>query len=183
MPNSRAKGRRGERQVLGLVHPWWMQVEPCEFAVTPQSGGFSTRKVRGEFKIAGDLMTTARRWPFTVEVKWRERWSLARLADGKPSPVWGWWHQVQESAEQERDAKQRGGGEPMLWFKKNRQPWMVMLRFDFVRGIAGMPAPDIAWPSLPLGELGVGVQPVVYLADELLGVHPEKLAAKRGRAA
>lgn len=169
MVHSRSKGRRGERQVRELIRRWWLTFEPGEFAVTPQSGGFSTAAVRGEFRIAGDLMTTAKRFPFAVEVKWREAWSMHNLECGRRSPVWGWWQQAQNAANVERS-------EPMLWFKHSRRPWFVMLRWDYATQVIGMPAPDIAWTRELTRAIDVGAMPVVYGAEKLLAVHPEHLA-------
>ena len=111
--NGRQKGARGERQVAELLTNWWQAIEPgCEFIRTPSSGGWANPQVRGHFKTSGDLMTTAQRWPFSVEVKHREGWSVERLERGMSSPVWGWWRQaIKASIEEKR--------EPMLWFRKN----------------------------------------------------------------
>lgn len=159
-PNSRAKGKRGERQVAALLARWWGAVEDgVQFVPTPQSGGFSTKQVRAEFKLAGDLMTTSRVFPYVVEVKHREKWSEARLRDGRRSPVWGWWRQVQEAAEVQ-------GGTPMLWFRHNREPWLVMI-----------PQADLLALRLPIEmrwhEFGRGadpgkIWPVVVRVDSLL---------------
>lgn len=122
--NGRSKGKKGEREVAKLCAGWWTLLEPgCEFRSTPSSGGWATPQLRGHFKVAGDLTTTAKRWPFTVEVKRREAWVLARLYLAKPSPVWGWWKQACKAAQEEGRApilflrhNSPGGGHAPEWF-------------------------------------------------------------------
>jgi hypothetical protein len=72
--------------------------------------------------VAGDLTTTAKKFCFTVEVKWREAWTMANVYAAKPSPVWKWWAQACKSAAEE-------GRVPILLFRKNsRNPeWFVLL--------------------------------------------------------
>jgi hypothetical protein len=119
--NSRQKGANAEREVAKLLKAWWMQLEPeCNFVKTPLSGGFSTPAVRGDFKLNGDLMTTAKLFPWSVEIKRREDWSEETFRAGKPSPVWSWWNQTCRAA---KETQQR----PMLWFRKSHKPWVVMV--------------------------------------------------------
>jgi len=114
--NSRAKGKRGEREVAALLRAWWSQYEPdAQFASTPGSGGWSTAKMREEFRATGDICTTAQRFPFAIEVKYRQGWSLRNFEHGFASPVWGWWAQAVREA---KEAK----AEPMLWVRKNLEP-------------------------------------------------------------
>lgn len=137
----RAKGKAAEREVAGLCAAWWSAVEPgCQFASTPGSGGWSTAKMRAAFNVAGDLSTTAKRWPFTVEVKRREGWRDGPLLAGKASPVWGWWAQACKAAAEE----QRW---PMLWLRRSREPWRVMLPRYVVK------IPAIVWSRYPTGIL------------------------------
>lgn len=121
---SRGKGKVGEREVAKMLEAWWCTlVEPCKFKSTPQSGGFGGAQaadVRGDFKIAGDLMTTAKQWLFCVEVKRREQGVLKRLYQMKPSPVWGWWRQCVKAALEE-------GRVPLLFFRRNKDEWIVMM--------------------------------------------------------
>jgi len=123
--NSRQKGSVAEREVAKLVQEWWSCVEPdCEFTKTPLSGGWSGPRVREAFQAAADLMTTAKQWPWAVEVKRREKWSLENVLTGKRSPVWGWWKQCVDAAALMHKR-------PMLWFRKSREPWQVMIaEFD-----------------------------------------------------
>jgi hypothetical protein len=120
MFGSRQKGSVAEREVAKLLEGWWSPVEPgCRYVKTPLSGGWSTPQVRGDFRVSGDLATTAKLWPFTIEVKRRESWAWAPFLAGKPTPILGWWRQaLAQSVEMNL--------EPMLWFRHNREPWNVM---------------------------------------------------------
>ncbi|MCH7846220.1 MAG: DUF91 domain-containing protein [Acidobacteria bacterium] len=69
---SRNKGNKGEREVVKMLQPWWQKIErSCAFVRTPVSGGWGGPSLRSEFRASGDLMTTAKLWPFAVEVKRR----------------------------------------------------------------------------------------------------------------
>lgn len=118
---SRVKGASAEREVAVLLEAWWGQLEPgCKFKRTPVSGGWSSPDVRMAFQTAGDLVTTAKRFPWSVEVKRREGFDIENVRHGRRSPVWGWW-------EQTRKAAKEMGKEPMLWFRKNNSRWFLML--------------------------------------------------------
>lgn len=165
--NSKQKGSAAEREVAKICQVWWQRIEPgCEFVRTPLSGGWSTPKLRGEFKAAGDLMTTARRWPFTTEIKRREAWSMRPLVAGRTSPVWAWWGQVLTAAAEE-DRR------PLLWFRHNREPWLVMVHDAVTKGLGLEPV--IEWPDL-LALNVPGALPVVYRAADLIQVDPERCA-------
>lgn len=147
--NGRAKGKIAEREVAAMVAAWWAAVEPgCEFRSTPSSGGWATPQLRGHFKVAGDLTTTAKRWPFTVEVKRREAWNFANVSRGKASPVWSWWRQACKAADEESRV-------PILFLRKNsRTPeWFVILPalgFDWVPHFdkADVPGPGCSIRSI-----------------------------------
>lgn len=118
--NGRQKGNRAELQVAALLEGWWERCEPgCKFVRVPSSGGWGTPLLRSEFRVSGDVATTAKKFPWVVEVKHRESWSWERLLAGKPSPVWGWWAQARRQASEMSLA-------PMLWFRRNREGWSVM---------------------------------------------------------
>ncbi len=130
----------GEREVIGILQPWWRQLEPSAlFSRSPGSGGWAKqREVPPGFTGHGDLMTdrdTVRLWRWTVEVKFRKTAtpaSVRNFVSGRPSPVWEWWDQVWEDAVLNRQA-------PMLWFRGNRQEWRVVVEG---RG-AGRPVPHL----------------------------------------
>jgi hypothetical protein len=125
--DGRIKGKTAEREVVHILQNWWRKHEPdAEFVRTPMSGGWSHGTTAREgFRSAADIMTTSEIFPFSVEIKRREGWSFERLRDGKKSPVLGWWRQTRSEA---RDNKQV----PMLWVRRSRMPWQVILPDAFV---------------------------------------------------
>lgn len=109
--------------------------------------------------MAGDLMTTAEAFPYTVEVKHREKWTLANVIAGKRSPVWAWWLQCQKAAAEEKKI-------PLLWFRKNRGDWYLMLpEKDLANHV-----PNSTKLSLCVSppKKDIGLQPVLLLASEFL---------------
>jgi hypothetical protein len=155
--NSRRKGKAGEREVARLLEEWWGKVEAgVKFRSTPLSGGFSSPDVRGAFEISGDLMTTALTFPYTIEVKHRESWSLKNLETGRKSPVWGWWNQCQVAAAEEEKI-------PMLWFRKNRMPWRIIVpEYNAPLDVEC----SIAWKED--FSFDVGAHPVCFMASDFL---------------
>lgn len=144
-----------------MLSDWWVAVETgVEFVRTPSSGGWQTPTVRAEFRACGDIMTTAKRFPWCVEVKRREAWSERGLFLGRPSPVWAWWEQTLAAA---ATAKQR----PMLWFRQSRRSWFVA--FDREREA-------LTWiPKRFVRDVETDVGAIRVLACEvLLATTPEK---------
>lgn len=186
MTDGAKKGRVAEREVAKILQKWWRQLEPdCDFRRTPSSGGWLGKDgvdVRAHFKACGDIMTTAEKWPFTVEVKRREVWVVDRLFKGKKSPVWEWWRQALEQADEE-------GGVAMLWARKNQYrpgqpafPWFVILpRAFYLNTEKVLPKPDVEWMDTRLHSNEVdygGVLPVMWFYDRFLKTSPKKLVRK-----
>lgn len=118
---SRNKGSKAEIEVAKKFEVWWSTVEPgSRFVRTPLSGGWGGKDIRAGFRASGDLMTTAKQFPFTIEVKRREGWAWSTLLAGRKCPVWGWWNQAIGQAKEQ-------GGIPLLIFRKNREDWSLML--------------------------------------------------------
>lgn len=172
--NGRRKGARAEIQVAALLQGWWRGLEPgCVFKRTPSSGGWATPEVRGAFKVAGDLVTTAVRFPWCVEVKSREAWSIDNVREGRASPVWGWWAQAG------RQAAEQPGSEPMLWVRHRREPWRVMVRVGWRDALDGEAYDRVWWCtefSPPWGEGERSDRPTVLWAANLLGEEPRHFA-------
>lgn len=118
--NSRDKGRRGESQGCAQLKAWW----GSDFARTPSSGGFKTKKFREDWNAEGDIVTPDETFPFSVEVKWQEEWSLDQILTAPKTKVWDWWEQAKGQTPDDRLT--------LLVFKKNRQPWFVMLRETYL---------------------------------------------------
>jgi len=124
MFGSRNKGSKAEREVASLLTSWWSAIEPdVKFVKTPLSGGWSNAKVRGDMRASGDIMTTSKTFPFAVEVKRREGFAWSTFLAGRASPVWGWWLQTLKAASEQK-------GVPMLWLRKNGEPWRIVLPWD-----------------------------------------------------
>ncbi len=156
--HSRNKGNVAEREVAALIQTWWRQLEPeCQVCRTPSSGGWGTPELRGSFRVAGDLATDAKKFPFAIEVKRRERWHLGNFVTGKPSPVWGWWSQCQVAAAEMNAI-------PMLWVRRSREPWIVVLPTWLA--VPYLNLPDF-YADPPPGA-GRGVPVGGYLATRLL---------------
>lgn len=179
--SGRQKGAGAEREVAKLLEGWWASLEPgVRFVRVPLSGGWGTPALRPDFQASGDLATTARRFPWTVEVKRREGWSLKEFLAGRRSPVWGWWAQAERQAGE-------CGKEPMLWFRANRQPWRVLV-VEPPRAVNEASRYSLATVCTFKRELlfashleGVGRLPRVLLGGELLGrYHPEWFALPEG---
>jgi hypothetical protein len=170
---SKVKGNGGEREVAALIQPWWSKVEPgATFVRTPLSGGWGkTREVRAGFKASGDLMTTATQFPFTIEVKRREKWTLERLLAGKASPVWPWWKQAQTQADEM-------GLTPLLWIRKNRQPWRIIMPHSFalLKGLITARSRVHVWTCSPhlVADLFGEQVPAMIAAEDFLKCDPKR---------
>jgi hypothetical protein len=166
---SRQKGSVAEREVAAMLQLWWLPVEAsAQFCRTPSSGGWATPELRSGFGAAGDLMTTAKRFCFAVEVKRREGWVLNNILLGRASPVWKWWWQCQDAA---REMKK----EPMLWLRRSREPWYVMLSEQFVGRCAVRQALGAAakvWTPAELRGINTVVHPVLFVQHAFLRLSP-----------
>jgi hypothetical protein len=175
--DSRSKGAKAELDVCRTFGDWWGQVEPgCIFVRSPGSGGWGNAKSRGEFEASGDIMTSAKHFPFCVEVKHREGWAESTFRSGRPSPVWGWWRQCQRAADEM-------GRVPMLWFRRNREAWRVMVPSDYAGGgfvtIGGGGLEPSRWNPRLLRRRGVDYGkrvPVWFGAIQLLTCPPARFA-------
>lgn len=178
--NGRTKGACAEREVAKLIQAWWGQLpvptqltpdgKPCQFVRTPQSGGWGTAQTRGNYRVAGDVSSTSASWPFTVEAKRREGWTLSVFvrAMKRGSPVWEWWAQCCKAASEE-------GGVPMLWMRKSRQPWLVLLPESIALPILGLTSADIYWPDPAVVKQHntTDIHPIGYLASTVLASPPD----------
>lgn len=185
MTNGRDKGTRGERAVAGIMREWWKSHEPtAQFIRTPLSGGWQhgAPGIAAHFKACGDLMSTSQSFPFCVEVKWRENWSVDNFLDGKPNASWGWWKQACEAA-----LKQ--GSIPMMWMRRNRIPftstpfpWVVIIPRETVSALV-LDAPDMNWElkKMRVEGVDVDVEPAGYDYKRFLLMDPRRMIqVKRG---
>jgi len=168
------KGPTAELEVRRLLVEWWRKLEPgIEITRTPGSGGWRHAVKWG---AKADLMIKdAPRFPFGIEVKRREGWSPRELFAGRPSPVWAWWVKTCQ------DAQENGGTVPMLWFRRNREPWLVMFPSTWWGQLGdrdSLPSPAAEWDQgLPIGS---APHPVVVFAHDLLSEDPVRFALPSG---
>lgn len=187
--NSRQKGSVAERFVAMTFREWWAKYEPKDadgkpiaFVRTPLSGGWGGPAVRAGFLASGDLMTTAKRWPFAVEVKRREGWGLANLINGRPCPVWGWWAQCRGAALEMRR-------EPLMLFRKSHTEWKVMMRERLAAQLFNWggatdrkkrtPETLMVWDEtvwmIGMGAYGYAAHPACVGLDDLLALPPQRV--------
>lgn len=118
--NGRKKGQTAERKLAKLFSEWW----GSDFARTPLSGGFATAKFREDWNACGDLVTPDKTFPFCVESKKVEGWTLEQMLTSDKTLMHKWWEQcVGETPE---------GKIPLLVFTKNHAPLYAMIRQDDV---------------------------------------------------
>jgi hypothetical protein len=166
------KGNQAEREVARALEAWWRRLVPdARFERTPQSGGLQHAV---EFRVVGDVMvgpTAVATFPWSVEVKRREAGNLTRLVAGKPTAIWGWWREAQDDAHS-------AGLEPMLWFRRNRRRWRVLVRRSLADVVADAEAADGGVRAWGPGDVppGGGVPPVLYLAADLVATDPARWA-------
>ena len=111
MLNSKQKGNRYEKNVADFFE----EVSGVPFSRTFASGGQNQK---------GDIVPVGYDWPFVVEIKNRESWSVEHFWTLK-GPVWDWWKKLQSEAKLVQK-------KPMLVLKKNRFPALVMFNFGDV---------------------------------------------------
>lgn len=126
--NSRTKGNRGELDVAKSFSIWCGEIVKR----TPGSGGWGGAQ---EFGTTADLICRKKKFPFHVEVKHREGWTLDDLVTGARSDhdksIVKWWEQCCDSCPKAQDDHYYTlHKEPLLVFRRNRQPWLVMYRED-----------------------------------------------------
>lgn len=126
--NSRVKGSRAELEVAEMFARWSGEV----VRRTPGSGGWSNAR----FGVTADLVCPNKAFPFHVEVKFREGWMLDDLVTGArcehDKSIVQWWKQCVESCPKSKRFSGSGNvelsKEPLLVFRRSRQPWLVMGR-------------------------------------------------------
>lgn len=117
--NGNRKGKAAERKLVPLFAAWW----GSEFFRTPESGGMSTRltkMLKIDFsKFAGDIVTLDETFPFCVESKKVEGWTLEQLLTSDKTLIHGWWEQAVNQTPV--------GKLPLLVFTKNHAPLYAMM--------------------------------------------------------
>lgn len=107
--NSSQKGKRAEAHVAQELQDWW----GCGvFRRTPQSGAWDQG---GDFGAKGDIITTEKDFPLSVEVKNDEEWRFPLLFTSKKSKLHKFWQQSADAARTE-------GLSPVIVFTRNFLP-------------------------------------------------------------
>lgn len=115
--NGRKKGQTAERKLAKMFSAWW----GSEFTRTPLSGGFATAKFREDWNACGDLVTPDKSFPFCVESKKVEGWTLEQMLMSDKTHMHKWWEQTVTETPQ--------GKLPLLVFTKNHAPLYAMMRY------------------------------------------------------
>ncbi len=130
MVNGRSKGNKAENEVCAILSAWqfperWTQAAAAKAKADelPFRRRFtSTKPLDGTWAGAGDILAPQDHlFPWAVECKKIEGWTLDGALSNEKWPVWGWWGQCMLQA----DATARW---PLLFFSRNRYPWLVMAR-------------------------------------------------------
>lgn len=88
---SKNKGSNNERAIAKLFEAYWGH---GTWARTPGSGGWSTSNNREAFRTCGDIITTATDFPFCIELKKQEGWTLDQLLHNEKCIIYQWWEQT-----------------------------------------------------------------------------------------
>jgi len=157
--DSRAKGARFENETAKK----WSRWSGEHLRRTPQSGGWSNAR----FGVTGDIVCDKKRFPFSIECKAREGWALDDLITGvrcdDERSVRQWWLQTLRQCPD--------GKTPLLVFKRNRGPVLVMMRsIDWQRIMLRQPAIGDYVPAI---KTYVDDAEVVVLSQDLFHGHCE----------
>lgn len=160
------KGARGEREACMFWAAYWGKIEAdAVFARTPGSGAWFRSR---EFDVAGDIVTDAFKFPFSIEVKWREKWNYQRALDGSKSPFWGWWAQAIRDAEKISKV-------PLLMAKKNFGPWLIAFpRYFLNERIPIEPTSSLTLEHLSGKKVNCKIAPVLYYEESFLAIPPSR---------
>lgn len=148
MTNGYLKGQRYTRAVC-LVLDRWTKSSRGSFRLRP-----TIVEPLDGWAVKGDVVCAPGiRFPFTVECKNVEDWSLDALFEGRASDIASWWSQCASQAAQNR-------GRPLLIFSRKRRENYVMLRRVDCKWLGFKPVPCM---EVPMAES----QPLVvaFLTD------------------
>lgn len=120
---SKRKGSSFELKTAKQFQEWWGKGEFCR---SPGSGGWGRPQHKQGFNASGDIITTNRDFPWCIECKHQEGWTLDQLLLNEGCIIWSWWDQAKDETPDDL--------EPLLIFKKNRQEPMVMSHSLYTEG-------------------------------------------------
>lgn len=151
--NSKHKGSEYERKIARILGAWYGE----EFHRVPQSGGL---RWGDDTRVAGDITTHVdSSFPFTVECKKREEWTLEQLLKGT-GDLESWWAQSINDSE-------RVNLLPMLIFSKNFSPNYIMLQESVFSKLLDWKNRHLPFNYFIVGKTGEG-QRVVCVLESFL---------------
>lgn len=160
---SRRKGAGFELKIAKEFEAWWGK---GHFRRCPSSGGWSTPAARDGFNTNGDIITTNRDFPWCIENKNCEGWTLDQLLLNDGCIIHTWWEQTVD--ETPDDLK------PMLIFKKNHQKPMVMVFADVQESFGAMLVDKLPQGFRKFFTLDRNKRAVVIFAlEDLFKIRPE----------
>lgn len=155
--NGNRKGKAAERKLVKLFSQWW----GSEFFRTPESGGMATRLTTqlgiDLSKFKGDIVTLDETFPFCVESKKVEGWTLEQMLTSDKTLMHDWWDQAVTQTPE--------GKIPLLIFTKNHAPLYAMMRTDDLNRNMGRTLTIRANKSFEIYLHGVPVS--IFAADWL----------------
>ena len=163
MTDSRIKGQRFMLGVSRALSTWVVGTDPkAKAGSLPFRPRETIREpAEGHWELKGDIRCRPDVYfPFSVECKKDESWSLEGLMEAPKCPVWKWWEQAKTQAAAGFSAI------PLLIFSRNRRKNYVLMRANVHEWFALKPsvAPHLM-VRRPSGE-----QLALVVLDDLLGV-------------
>lgn len=120
MAKGHIKGGNFEREVCSILSAWAGCRETRQELLPFRRRSTNVQPIDGLWRGGSDIMAKAdMRWPFAVEAKKDESWSMDQLFRGD-GPVMNWWDQAVDNGVRHKLF-------PMLVFSRNKAPVYFML--------------------------------------------------------
>lgn len=116
---SKNKGNNAERAVAKLFQEWWSPTKEFTFQRTPSSGGWGQK---AQFNTFGDIVCSDASFPFTIEIKCQEAWSLDQLLTSDKGPINKYWKQTVSETQE--------GKIPLLVMRQNHKEWLCIVPWE-----------------------------------------------------
>lgn len=169
---SSRKGKGNERALAKLFRDWWGH---GEWARTPLSGGWASKDAREGFRTCGDIITTAADFPFCIEAKKQEGWTLDQLIHNDKCIIFEWWNQAVSETPV--------GMIPLLVMARNHIPQAVAFAVSQVEPLMLRHCPELmeqmnalpweAYPSLHFWRVGDKFVIVIVSLENFLKINPD----------
>jgi len=109
MPNIRAKGQVGEREVATLFNHWTLEVRARLGLPDLDERDYPFQRNQNQSAVGGDDLTN----PYNLAIEVKRQEALA---------VNSWWEQCLESAARTENSI------PILIYRQSRKPWQIRMR-------------------------------------------------------